>query len=738
LSLVNPVCFYFILNNARLLIDVPGSSLKSTTDRFLSSSAITSLSHKITDIVSGRLEDMVHETVMKAMAEMSSIYFPKVLPNLSSDTLDISTIVIPPSRLLQLRNFTSNPSAYFRSPEQAALLELMIDRTQSVLAVLGTGTGKTFTILFQAALQQHYVTIVVLPLSSLHDDLKRRSAELRVRYSRWVPSEKFNKDVNVISVSIEHLGFPNFIQCVILIYLYSIYLSLIRFISDLEHQRRLGPIVFDEIHKIVTDSDYRSAFKNFDSLRTVKGVVFGLTGSLPPALYSALCQLTQMTWKLLRTPSSRKELKYEVVRVVENQMDFAIEAHLKKAVSSYRPEDRAIVFCRSRRNATTLASVLKVNPYYSVEDEQMQDKNRETMRLWVSGVNKVMVSTSILGCGMDYAHIRDVIHRGPSFSMLDQYQEDSRGGRDGLECRATTFVHDNIKFDPPQNNTYDLGARVLFDSMSDMVTCRRMAPTLFLDGRAVQCVTLPGAILCENCSKSAGNSIYPTTQPPLCLPTSDPPNRFSPTPNGDLPLLPSEIRLPQPSNDIFDTPNRVNLLDFLKFPKRKSQSLVSSSSSKKQKLSHTTGPDFRVRTSTILQTPSSPIVARSSAFSHPTLLPRTSNATPSTPSGNRSTHSAGILARQRPLQVQNNIRNFESKVIKPVLRALNILKSKCAMCWLTDRDDWKGHLSDNCERRIGTNFGDEQFKKFRSKAFRVPNGWCFYCLVHQVRLYFPS
>jgi len=193
----------------RILLGINASS-----NATFSSAAITSLSHKIIDVVGGRLEDMVQETVMKAMAEMSHTYFPKVKPNLDNNALDISTIIIQPSRLLQLRAFLKNPSAQFTCPEQAILLELMLQRRQSVLAILGTGTGKTLIILMQASLQKDLVTIVVLPLSALHDDFKRRAAELQVSYSQWSPKGKFNINVSVISVSIEHLGFPEFIRCV--------------------------------------------------------------------------------------------------------------------------------------------------------------------------------------------------------------------------------------------------------------------------------------------------------------------------------------------------------------------------------------------------------------------------------------------------------------------------------------------------------------------------------------------
>ena len=155
---------------------------------------------------------MVHETVMNSMAELSRVYFPKIVPNLASDSFDTSEIVVPPSRLQELRAFLNDPNAKFSCPEQAVLLEMMMRRTHSVLAILSTGSGKTLVILMQASLQKHLVTIVVLPLSSLHDDLKRRALQLRVSYSRWQPNGKFNPDVNLISVSIEHLGFHDFIR----------------------------------------------------------------------------------------------------------------------------------------------------------------------------------------------------------------------------------------------------------------------------------------------------------------------------------------------------------------------------------------------------------------------------------------------------------------------------------------------------------------------------------------------
>ena len=119
-----------------------------------------------------------------------------------------------------------------------------------------------------------------------------------------------------------------------------------RFLLELDHHRHLGSLVFDEIQKILTDSTYCEAFVNFHVVHKVKSVVFGLTESLLPSLYPALCELTGIVWKVIRTPSSRKELRYLVRKVrKEDEINPAILAYVNNVSNSYWPKDRAMIFC---------------------------------------------------------------------------------------------------------------------------------------------------------------------------------------------------------------------------------------------------------------------------------------------------------------------------------------------------------------------------------------------------------
>ena len=58
---------------------------------------------------------------------------------------------------------------------------------------------------------------------------------------------------------------------------------------------------------------------------------------------------------------------------------------------------------------------------------------------------KILVTISALGLGIDYAHVRFVIHQGQSRSLIDFSQESGRGGRDGKEARSMIFTSKEMR-----------------------------------------------------------------------------------------------------------------------------------------------------------------------------------------------------------------------------------------------------------------------------------------------------
>ena len=89
----------------------------------------------------------------------------------------------------------------------------MEEGKKNILGILGTGKGKTLTVMLHSKMYgRGRVTIVVLPLSSLHADLEERARRHGVTISRWLPNQNNNTNVHILYVSIEHLGFDSFVQ----------------------------------------------------------------------------------------------------------------------------------------------------------------------------------------------------------------------------------------------------------------------------------------------------------------------------------------------------------------------------------------------------------------------------------------------------------------------------------------------------------------------------------------------
>jgi hypothetical protein len=151
-----------------------------------------------------------------------------------------------------------------------------------------------------------------------------------------------------------------------------------------------------------TNSGYRDTFNNVLVLHKLKNIIFGLSGSILSLLYPDLCKLMRMNWKVLRTSSSRKEVKYQAVSMkTDADMNPTIVDYLKTVTVSYYPKDHAMVFCCSKQEARDLADVLDTLAFYAVTIEE-EERNTDIVNEWLAGGMIIIVSTSILGCRFDF------------------------------------------------------------------------------------------------------------------------------------------------------------------------------------------------------------------------------------------------------------------------------------------------------------------------------------------------
>ena len=166
------------------------------------------------------------------------------------------------------------------------------------------------------------------------------------------------------------------------------------------NEKRLYRVVFDEIHKVITDIGYREAFNLFPRLNLASVTLFGSSASIPDHLILALSQLTKTPWKVVRTPSNRKELVYEVRNVPKDvEMRNHIVEYWQSIKPTYGPLDRCLLFCRTIDEAKKIADLLDVLPFHS---ECLDDDPVERFR---AGEQNILPTTIRLGCGFHYEHI---------------------------------------------------------------------------------------------------------------------------------------------------------------------------------------------------------------------------------------------------------------------------------------------------------------------------------------------
>jgi hypothetical protein len=154
----------------------------------------------------------IRASVTKAIAESSLIYFPRPPPPKTWLPI-VSDIDVHPSRLVAFQDFMQNPVVHWSCPQQAMFVEYLIRGVDNVLGILGTGFGKTTTIMFVAKkFSEGKSTVVIMPLNALHEDFHHRAREYGLKASRWQISGKFDSNAHMITAAIEDLMNEKFLE----------------------------------------------------------------------------------------------------------------------------------------------------------------------------------------------------------------------------------------------------------------------------------------------------------------------------------------------------------------------------------------------------------------------------------------------------------------------------------------------------------------------------------------------
>ena len=319
------------------------------------------------------------------------------------------------------RLFPEDRSAAFKTANQAKVIDCIAAGRAEIVAVLATGEGKSLSFMLPACLPHAAMTVVVVPLVVLKSDLIRRCQDANISFSVW--------DRQSDSDSQRHHGSPLLFVAVE----QAVRQPFRRFLGQMDASEALDRVVFDEAHLILTARRYRPKMRLVKYLRSLRCQVVLLTATLPPLMQQQFqrCMLLAAP-TYIRSLTFRRDVVYKCHVSSRNRNFLAYMTQRVQGLVDRLQNDanaRVIVYTQIRTDADSLSSRLACPVYYS--DSGEEDEKEAALRQWRTGGSTVMVATSAFGMGVDYAHVRAVIHMGVPRNMIDFAQEVGRLGRDG-------------------------------------------------------------------------------------------------------------------------------------------------------------------------------------------------------------------------------------------------------------------------------------------------------------------
>jgi single-stranded-DNA-specific exonuclease len=298
-----------------------------------------------------------------------------------------------------------------------------IEAGRNTLVVLGTGRGKSFCFQYPAALRALSgggKTLVIYPLRALANDqyeaLIRKLDPFGLRIYRANGSISHDEREELFAALREGawdivLATPEFLEF---------------------HREEFAGtsvpsfVVVDEAHH-VHESRHRAAYGRLGATIAALGSpqILALTATANDEAFAQIVrELRIEAWVI--DPTVRENLHVIDVREKKDKQGYLLDL--------FSDNEKGIVYCNSRKEATKLAQSLRKK----LGDEVMfyhagmpSPERHEVERFFREGGLRIIVATSAFGEGIDLPDVRHVVLYHLNFNFTEFNQQAGRAGRDG-------------------------------------------------------------------------------------------------------------------------------------------------------------------------------------------------------------------------------------------------------------------------------------------------------------------